>query len=84
MISGFPKEKLRAVHDQDLEKLLEGLGILGKFKRGKLECKFCHRIITFNNLHSLFPQSGDIKLVCDRPKCVRTLSNLLRDGGISL
>ena len=80
MINRFPKEKLQAVHDQDLEKLLEGLGILGKFKHGELKCKFCHHAITFNNLHSLFPQSGDIKFVCDSPNCVRELFKLLREG----
>ena len=84
MINNFPKEKIRAVHDQDLEKLLESLGILPKFKHGELKCKFCHTTITFDNLHSFFPQSADIKLVCDSSKCVRTLSKLLREGEISL
>ena len=84
MINKFPKEKVRAVHDQDLEKLLDGLGILGKFKHGELQCKFCRGVITFDNLHSIFPQSGDIKFVCDSSKCVRTLSRLLREEEIPL
>ena len=36
----MPKEKVCAVHDQDLEKILDGLGILNKFKHCKLKCKF--------------------------------------------
>jgi len=84
MINKLPKEKIRAVHDQDLEKILDGLGILNKFKRGELKCKFCSSIITFDNLHSFFPQSGDIKLVCDSSYCVRELSKLLREGEVSL
>jgi len=78
------KESIKAIHDQDLEMLLERLGILPKFKNGKLKCKFCKATITSENLHSLFPQSGDIKLVCDRVECVKELSNLLREGKILL
>jgi len=78
------KEGIKAVHDQDLEVLLERLGMLTKFKHGKLKCKFCKAAITPENLHSLFPQSGIIKVVCDRIECVKELSNLLREGRISL
>lgn len=84
MINKLPKEKVHAVHDEDLEKILEGLGVLNKFKHGELKCKFCNNTITFNNLHSLFPQSGAIKFVCDDSECVRELSRLLREGEISL
>lgn len=84
MINEISKKRIRAIHDEDLEKFLEGLGILNKFKYGKLKCKFCNRIITFDNLHSLFPQSGDIKFVCDSPNCVLKLSALVREGEISV
>lgn len=84
MINKLLKKKIRAVHDQNLEKILEGLNILNKFKRGELKCKFCSGKITFDNLHSFFPQSGDIKLVCDSSNCVRQLSKLLREGKVSL
>ena len=78
------KEKLKSVHDEDLERLLEKLGILGKLKHRKLKCTFCKTIVTLENLHSLFPQSGAIKLVCDKIECARELSNLLREERISL
>jgi len=78
------KEVIKAVHDQDVEKLFERLGILRKLKEGKLKCKFCKATITSENLHSLFPQSGAIKVVCDKIECVKELSNLLREGKISL
>jgi len=83
-LDGLPKEKVRMVHEQDLEKILDGLGILNKFKQGELKCKFCNNTITFSNLHSFFPQSGSIKLVCDSPNCVRELYRLLREGEVSL
>ena len=84
MINKLPKEKVRAVHDEDLEKILEGLGVLNKLKYGELRCKFCNNTITFNNLHSIFPQSGAIKFVCDSSDCVRELAGLLREGEVSL
>ena len=84
MINNLPKEKVQAVHDQDLEKVLDGLGILNKFKSGALKCKFCNNTMNFSNLHSFFPQSGDIKFVCENSDCIRELYNLLRDGVVSL
>lgn len=80
----LPREPIRAVHDDDLEELLEGLGILGRFRAGRLSCKFCHDTVAFANLHSIFPQSGSIKVVCDRPDCLRQLYELLRGGVVSL
>ena len=60
------KEKLKSVHEHDLEILLEKLGILGKLKHRKLKCTFCKATITFENLQSLFPRSGAIKIACDK------------------
>jgi len=78
------KDKLKAVHDDDLDILLEKLGIIGKFTRGKLKCSFCKTVITKENLHSIFPRSGSIKFVCDNSECVAELSELLREGKVSL
>lgn len=78
------KEKLKSVHDDDLEKLLEKLGILSKFKQRKLKCTFCKTTITMENLNSIFPQSGAIKIVCDKIECMRELYNLLREGKVSI
>ena len=77
------KDSILAVHDKDLEDILDGLGILNKLKSGKLKCKFCKNIITLENLHSIFPQSRSIKLVCDNPNCIKELHALLRDGDFS-
>ena len=78
------KETVNAFHDDDLENILEGLGVLKKFKNGELKCKICNKIVTFQNLHSIFPQSGSIKFVCDNNNCTSELYRMLREGGISL
>ena len=80
----FIKEEINSVHDKDLEIILAGLSLLGKFNSGKLKCKFCNEIVNFQNLHSFFPETGKIKFVCDRPVCVRELHYLLRENKISL
>lgn len=73
------KIKLKAVHDNDLIGLLESLGLYGKFKAGELKCSFCKDIITFENLHSFFPDSGSIKQTCSKPECVKSLMAKLED-----
>ena len=67
------KQTLRAVHDDDLEGFLKGLGLYTRFVHGKLKCAFCKDVTTFDNLHSLFPDSGAVKTVCSKPECVNQL-----------
>ena len=67
------KGTLRAVHDDDLDELLGALGLYSDFVHGKLKCAFCKDPITVDNLHSLFPDSGTIKLSCNQPQCVDSL-----------
>jgi hypothetical protein len=66
-------QTLKAVHDDDLLKLLEKLDLVNKFNTGQIKCAFCGVIISFDNLLSLFPDSGTIKLVCTKPSCVVSL-----------
>ena len=66
---------LRAVHDDDLTHLLASLGELDAVQRGERRCKFSHDAITIHNLHAIFPESGSIKYVCDKPACVVALAN---------
>ena len=67
------KKVVDAVYDDDLLELLESLGIKNKFLHGKLTCAFCGDVITWENLHSIFPDSGAIKQCCTKPICVSQL-----------
>jgi hypothetical protein len=67
------RAKLHAVHDDDLGDVLRGLGLLEKFEAGHLKCRFCGDPVGWNNLHSLFPDSGDIKVVCNKSGCPEAL-----------
>lgn len=66
-------EKIKAIHDNNLEEFFESLGINSKFQAGKLSCAFCKEVVNFDNLHSVFPDSGAVKLACSKPKCVMML-----------
>lgn len=83
-MSKLKRERLNAVFDDDLLSLLGDLGILAKFEHGELKCKFCRVSIAHSNLSSLFKQSGEIKLVCDKQECLQELYTLLRTGEVSL
>ena len=67
------KNVLRAVHDDDLEKYLESLGLLSDVQAERLRCKFCESPVNLTTLHALFPQSGMIHVVCSKPECIRAL-----------
>ena len=65
------KRNLKVVHDFELKDLLLSLGKLDKLQSGKLRCKFCRQVITLDNIHSIFPESGQVNFVCDHSDCVK-------------
>jgi hypothetical protein len=68
------KSIISAVHDDDLVGFLDSLGVLSDVKRGEARCKFCRQAMTLDNLIAVFPESGDIKFVCDKPGCLALLA----------
>lgn len=64
------EKKLNAVHERDLDTLLQKLGVLEKFKNGKTHCKFCGSIVGKDNIYSFFLDSGNVSFICDKPECV--------------
>lgn len=76
------KSNLNAVHDNDLEPLLKKLNLYNSVMEGRVKCKFTEIIITLDNLHSIFPESGTIKLVCNSPEAIRMLSEYINDKSI--
>lgn len=69
-----PNDSISAVHDDDLMEFLDGLGVLGNLQAGKAKCKFCRDTVTFDNLAAIFPESGDVKFVCDKDGCLSSLA----------
>lgn len=70
-LASNPPEKIHAIHDDDLEKFLGSLGLLSSITKGQLHCKFCREVITLQTLQSIFPDSGNISVVCNKPQCTQ-------------
>ena len=77
------RETLRAVHDDDLIGVLDRLGLRKDFERGALTCAFSDDVITWDNLHSIFPHGGTVKVSCDREECIARLVELYDPPALS-
>lgn len=71
------KEKLKAISDDKLIDLLKNIGLYQDVMEGKIKCKFCGEYVTLDCISSIFPDSGSIKLACDKPTCIAGLNNYL-------
>ncbi len=67
------KKILNAIHERDIDTLLKKLNLKEDFDNEKIKCKFCNTVINKKNIYSLFPESGNIKFVCDKPECVNQM-----------
>ena len=67
------KHKLQAVHDDDLLEFLDSLHLLRDIEARRLKCHYCGTVITIEGLHSLYPESGQVRIVCNRSDCIASL-----------
>jgi hypothetical protein len=70
------RESIHAVHDDDLDAVLDRLGLGGQLRGGDLRCTICGETVTRGTLQALIPDSGAIKVLCSKPSC---LKRLIRD-----
>ena len=66
--------ELKAIYDQDLERILGSLGILDKLIEGDLSCAACGCQVDLDNLGSIFPNGDEIGVSCDNERCVRIIT----------
>ena len=70
------KKVINAIHEDDLEKYLEKLGLLTKINKGEINCYFCKEKIEIKNLDCVFAYENDIKFCCDKISCYVKLSEI--------
>jgi len=77
------EEPVDAVHDVDLGKLLDSLGLSEALEQGSVRCEFCDHVVTSDTVGALYPRGEAVRVVCDRPHCMARLVTDLnqRDGG---
>jgi hypothetical protein len=66
----FRRTTIKAVHDDDLPRLLDSLGLLTPIDRGEMKCMFCDNIITTENLSAILSRGRSIHLICCSPECI--------------
>ncbi len=72
------KELLKTIHETELKNYLKKLDVLNDVQNGLIKCKFCSDVIKLDNIHAIFPESGQVKFVCDKPSCIKELNSYLR------
>jgi hypothetical protein len=63
--------EIAAVHEMDFIKFLKDIGVLCDVKEGRASCKFCHKIITLDNLQAVYPSDKQIVFCCNDADCFR-------------
>lgn len=61
--------KMKVVHDNDLEKLLRSLGVYDEVANMQFKCIFCENEITLDNIDSIVPYNRSIQFTCDSSEC---------------
>ena len=71
------KEKIKAMMDSDLEKLLIQVGDFDNFIEGQIKCYNCGKTINEDNLAMIIPvkDNGSMKLryICDNQDCIKSM-----------
>ncbi len=63
------ENKMKAVHDKDLENLLQSLRVYEDVINGKYKCIFCDEKITLDNIDSIVPYNNTVQFTCDKLEC---------------
>jgi len=61
--------EIDAVHERNLRELLESLGLLEDVLKGHINCNFCKKKITLDNLRCIYPKNDEILFCCDDIRC---------------
>ena len=69
---------LKTILDNELVGFLSSIGVLGDIETGRTRCKFCEVIVTLESFRAVFPDSGNISVVCSKPNCAHLLSEYIR------
>lgn len=76
------REKVHAIHERDLERILKGLGLLDELIAGSLVCSICGSPLSLDTIQCLYMEETQIKLCCTRIDCYERL--LLEKGQLEL
>ena len=68
------EQKINAVMDEDIEKVIANLGILEEFKGGQFICSKCGVLISLTNVQIIIPLGNDkYDFICNNMECIKKL-----------
>ncbi len=73
-------QKIEAVFDRDLEKVLKGINLYEKIIDGEIKCHFCDKKITLKNLQFIFTKNNEVKVSCDDKDCEVEFRKIIKNG----
>jgi hypothetical protein len=68
-------KSITVVHDDDVEDLLKSIGEYHHVMAGNARCSLCDRRIGISDIHTIYPDSGGVKYVCNDPACILRFGN---------
>lgn len=71
------KETIKAIHDEKFVTFLKNINIYDDILNGACKCKFCKQVVGIDNIYTIFPEEGKIKIVCDSTDCMVELGKYL-------
>lgn len=70
MLNQRANVEIDAVLDEELDALLEQLGIRQDLDMGRCSCRICNDVVNRQNLKVIVPSGERIEFVCDKPSCM--------------
>jgi len=67
--------KIPAIHNHDLETVLNDLGILEELLSGQIHCSVCGTPLTPDTIECLYMQGTELKLCCQKIECCNLVLN---------
>ena len=69
------KRTIKAIHEYDLEKFLESIGLLDNIRTGTIVCARCRKPVTLETFDSIGRFNDKLKTYCNRSDCRQTLED---------
>ena len=67
------REKIDAVSDTELKKILIKRGLIDSELTKSLRCYFCDDEISFNDISAILVKGGNLCIICNKSECLKKL-----------
>ena len=67
------RDKVHAIHEQDMETIVRELGLFEKIISGEILCSECGGKVNIDSIQFIYMQDEDIKICCNATDCYKSL-----------